>query len=643
MQCGVLIAVAAGLLAAMAPRARGQDNVFNPNAMTPDTLKTTSAGGYRFSPLFKNNVDGNVSSVGMLNQFNTNLVTPYGPVLDFGILKDEKHYRLQARREETKRFSLGGYYMLRQGIASTLSYSDSRVFNRSAVVGGAFQDYIINDNGFNAGLSYNRSLSGMRVDAAANGSAMNGVRTYKTDETYGGGVNGGVGYNFFRNRVIVQARGAVRETSETSRTTREVFNGLGASEDSISSVVRISLADSVSLRASYAAYNGERIYADQAQGALGGQLGGAENVFEETETRQTRATVLSMNSQLKPSLLIKIDASHEEQLSDFARQTTRFSENVIDAVRGSVTYRMPWQTSSTVSFDNMETLRNLGEQSVGSYNEKRKRVGLGLGHSFSPTLRADLSASTQLTQSFYIKYAENPRDRDQVDNLINLRLSSQPYNRVSANVTLSYSSTQFINIDASQSRNNRTRELYELRPGFSWTIRNWFTVSQTYGVVIEFTDYDFIPEDNFLDRNLIFTNVFVFKPMPGVNFRFDYGFQLHDKGSYLPIGENGEDLLSVDREDRRDRLMLRVDYDVNDRVTVYAENRYSQFVDRTVSSGVRSTSTEGQITVGTTGKYDWGKGRKFTFLLGRVQRFSPTGSDREKNYWDMRSELNFPL
>jgi hypothetical protein len=634
--------VAAGVLAATAPRAHGQDNVFNPNATATDSTEFTTPG-YRFVPLFTNSINGGVSSVSMVNEFSSSITTPRSLVLNFGLMKNEKYYRLNDNSDLSKRLSLNGFYPLRYGMTSSLGYSDSRVSNRSAVVGGSFQDFIINDNGFNGGLTYNQRFPGLRLDAAANASAMNGERTYKTDQTIGGGVNGGVAANVLGNRVIVQARGAYRGTDETSRTTLSVFDGLGASEDSLSSVVRVFLSDSISVRASYSAYNGVRDYADQLQGSLGGQIPGEENVFQEREERSTRFSGIGLNSLLWTDLLLTLDVSHDEQLSDYLRQTTRFSENVTDAVRGSVSYTMPWRTTALVSFETTEALRNLGPQSVSSFSENRKRVGVGFGHSFTPTFRIDLNGSTQLAQSYYLDYDANPRDRDQVDNLASLRISSQLYKDVSANISLSYASTQYYNIDKSQSRNNRLREHYELRPGFSWYYRPWLTITQAYGLVIEYTDYDFVPEDNFLDRNLIFNNSFLLKPYAGMAFRFDYQLYVHDKGSYLPTGANGEDVLNVDTKDRRNQLLLRLDYNFNDRVALFAENRYNQFVDRAVSSGVESVSTDGQVQVGTTGNFAWSKGRKLTFMLARVKRFSPSGSDKEKDYWDMRSELNFPL
>jgi hypothetical protein len=208
---GVVLVVAAGLLVAAPLRVRAQ--VYDPNATAADSLTFV---GYKFSPLFINNIEGNVSWVNMFNQFKTGLTTPQGPILSFNIQKDEKHYRIQDRQEQGKQLTFSGFYTVRPGLLSSLTYSDSRIFNRSVVVGGSFQDYIINDNGFTAGLNFNRNIEGARVDASANGRAMNGERTYKFDQTVGGGVNGGVAYNLLRDVLVVQGRGALRETDETS-------------------------------------------------------------------------------------------------------------------------------------------------------------------------------------------------------------------------------------------------------------------------------------------------------------------------------------------------------------------------------------------------------------------------------------------
>ncbi|HXV14717.1 MAG TPA: hypothetical protein VEC56_10985, partial [Candidatus Krumholzibacteria bacterium] len=257
----------------------------------------------------------------------------------------------------------------------------------------------------------------------------------------------------------------------------------------------------------------------------------------------------------------------------------------------------------------------------------------------------------------YLDTEANPRDRDQVDTSVNLRLSSTPFTKFSANINLAYSASEFINIDASQSSNNRTRELYELRPAFTYVFNEMITVSQSYGVAIEYTDFVFTPTSNFLDRNLIFTNRFDFKPTRHIGFVFDYGYNFHDNGSYLPDEVTGEEELSVQGEDRRDRINLRLDYRVMSRTVqkapsdpqlrqslgVFAEQRYSRFEDRSVLSDSKTVTTDGQIVVGARGDYEWGNGRTLKFTLARVKRSTKFGSEAEKNYWDMRSEFNYPF
>ena len=60
-------------------------------------------------------------------------------------------------------------------------------------------------------------------------------------------------------------------------------------------------------------------------------------------------------------------------------------------------------------------------------------------------------------------------------------------------------------------------------------------------------------------------------------------------------------------------------------------------------SDASTVSTDGQITVGSRGEYQWGQNRYLRFSLARVKRFSAFGSEAEKNFWDMSSEFNYPF
>ncbi len=548
---------------------------------------------------------------------------------------------MQDRFEDNRNLAFTYLQTFRPGLAGSFGYSDSRVFNRSIAVGGSFQDFIINDKSLTAGGTFNEKYEKLRVDMGATSLLSNGERTYKTDQSLAAGASGGVGYNVVGQRLVVQARGAYRASADQSQSIDSLYTGLGGSEDSVVAAIRLAATDSVSVRADYQSYHGEREYLDQAVGSLGGQLSGAQNVLLETETRETRSTILAMNASIWPGIRLKLSTSHDEQLFDYLIQTTRYSRTVGDGVNGTLSYTMPWKTVSTFQFENSATLRDLGPQSIASTRDKRKRVSLSLDHSFTKSFTMGVIASTQLQQSFYVDYADNPRDRDQVDDNVSFHLSSTPFKKISANVSVSYTSTQFINIDSTQSSNNRQRQLYEFRPGFTYYITPQLTLNQTYGLGIEYTKYVYTQQDNFLDRNITLTNTVDFAPASAIRLYMGYYLILHDTGSYLPSEPGGIDLLDISSTDRRDRMVLRAEYTVGKGLTFLGENQYSHFLTRDKANGFETVTTDGQIKVGASGTYKWREDRTLVFHMYRVKRFSPYGSEKEKNYWDMNSEFHY--
>lgn len=641
--------------------------------MARQTTQATSPGadslaaaviGIRFAPVYTNKIAGDVSSVLMNNGFKSTMQTPWGSQFFFQAALEEKHYRLQDKFDENNFLSANVIHTFNVFTKGSLGFLDSRVFNRSIIPGGRFQDYTFNDKSVNGAAVYDRTVQpgsgpfkSFHVDATGRGSAVQGERTYKDDQTLAAAAAGGFTGEMRSRLARVDARGGHRETWDRSETSLTVFDDLGSSEDSLSTSVFFELGDSILVDADYVYYEAQRLWADQAQGSLGSQQGGVENVFQEFEQKSVRSTRFAVRAKIFDNLRLNVAGTHDKQLLDYAVQKTRFSNTVGDGIKGELIYVAPWKTAASVILENTKTLRDFGPLSVSSYDDTRRLAILSLMHTFHKDFNMTLDGSTQLTRSEYLDTEANPRDRDQVDTSVGLKISSQLHPRLTGSVNLGYSASDFINIDSSQSENNRTRRLYELRPGFVYVMNQYLIVTQTYGVVIEYTEFDYTQEDNFLDRNLIFTNRFDFRPMPRIKFVLDYSYNFHDNGSYLPDPITGEEELSVQGEDRRDRFVTRVTYqvlqrmvrpinetaDVEQQFAIFAEQKYNRFEDISVLTDSKIANTDGQITVGTEGRYVWGKGRSFNFMLARVKRFARFGSDKEKDYWDMRSEFVWPF
>ncbi len=605
---------------------------------------------YLFTPVFTNKVTADVSSVMMSNEFRTNFTTPWGSTFAFAVSNAEKNYRLTPQFEETKLMTLSDLHMFDLFWFGTASYSDSRVLNRSKAIGGGFTDFLINDKMATLGTTYKRIFEDMRTDMVGSAGLIQSERAFKNDQGIQSGVNGGVAYSV-GDRIVVQGRGALRGTWDESSAADSLFTGLGSSEDSLAGAFNFQVADSIRFDATHRRYEGDRTFADQGRGSLGNQQGGAENVFQETETRDTRNTTLALTTRIASRFGLTLTAMHDEQVLDYDIVSTRDSQTIGDLVTGNINYKMPWQTSASIQFETSETLRDYGPLSNSSLTDKRKRVSMFLTHSLSKTMYASFNGSSQITQSFYLNQEESPLDQDQVDTNMGLRITSSYFQRLSMAIGINYTNSEYVKIDSLQSSDNRTRELWELRPSFTYFVRPNLSIMQTYGLSFDYTDYFFNDDKNFLDRNVTFTNEFRYRPARGIELLFEYGLYLHDNGSYLPDELTGERTYQIASEDRRDRTRIRVDYRVKEKVvdnriagaiSFFAENLYSRREEWTPGSfDTRDTTTDGQIQVGSTANYDWGGGRVLKFFVSKVKRFSPFGVEEAKDYWDARSEITY--
>lgn len=598
---------------------------------------------YRFSPVFTNKIAADFSKIGMSNDFHNGLMTPWGSIFDFQISDDEKNYRLQDLVESNKLVRMTDLHTFNPFWNGSASYSDTRVFSRTVQTGGSIQDLIFNDKTGTLGSTYHRSLVGFRTDMTGSGGAIQSERTEKVDEGVQTGVNGGAAYSV-GDHIVVQGRGALRRTWDQSTAGPKTYYGLGSNEDSLATKFQVTGSDSLRFEVSHFRYNGDRDYTDLLRGSQGAQQQGEENVFREGEHRNSRNTTLSLSSELFDRMHLKVIAAHDELQYAYDVQDTRFSRTVTDGVMGTVNYTMPWKTTTAVTFENNEALRDLGPQSIGSVTDKRKKVGISLDHHFTQTLAFSMLGSTQLQQSFYVNYEKNPRDRDQVDTNINAQLTSSPFKKISAKVSAIYTNSQFINIDSTQSGNNRTRTLWELRPAFTYFVNERLSIIQNYALTFDYSDYDFKSSENYLDRNLTFSNEFQYHPTKKVGLMFRYDLLNHDNGSYLYDAETGGDVLTIRSKDRRDRTDIRVDYALKKEIAVFAENAYTRSEDRVTGSSIVTKTTDGQIEVGTNVNYTWGTGgRMLRITVSRVKRFSEFGSELEKNYWNAQSTFSYPF
>lgn len=628
--------IAAIVVVSAAPGARGQDL-----SAIPDSLLDFR---YKFTPIFEVKSEAKVTHHELGAVFNNTMLAVSGWSVTSKLSVREKKYRLQDRNERNKQFSNSLTKSLRHGILVAVGYDDTRQVSRAALASGGVQDFVLNNQVLMGTLTYTspkkhpvgwdaRSLLMLRDNEFA----------FKSDKGQGGKVNGGVRYRFLDDRVRVKVRGAYEEISESSQSIFATFDGLSTTSDSLLTTVDVRVADSLDVNVNWTDYNFERLFADQSRGATGLQNIGAENLFRETERREFRRYGIQMNAKPLRGLTLKMDALHSEQVTDYVNTPTRFSRIVADEMKGNLSYKMRSGLSVGLKLENTEALRDLGPQSLSSFVDKRRRVSLNLNKSFTQTFNMEVVMSQGIAQAFYVRREENPRDRDQLDSAIRARINSTPFPKIRAALFLSIASTDFVNIDASQSGNNRNRLRYEFQPTITYTMSDRLTVEQGYGLEIEFTDFEFEETQNFIDRNVRFWNRVSHKPLRRVSAEFRYELTLHDRGSYLPLEPGGERFLDVEREDRTDRTRTSVRFAINPHLTFVTTHDYSRRRDETIGTNKARITTDGGIEGGVIGVYKWGGKGDLSFSLKRAERFSPFATAKQEKYWEANLAFKYSI
>jgi hypothetical protein len=292
-----------------------------------------------------------------------------------------------------------------------------------------------------------------------------------------------------------------------------------------------------------------------------------------------------------------------------------------------------------MTLERREVLNDLGSQSIGSFFDKRRSMKFNFDTALLNSLKVSMQAGASLLQTFYKSFDVNPRDRDQLDRYANIRLSSNPFTKVTTGIYLSVGQTEFVNVDGSLSQDNRAETTYDLRPEFTYRITERVSLKQTYGLNIEFTEYHFTEDDNFLDRNFTFTNTVKAKLSNSLDTEVYYQLRLHDRGSYLRPEPTAERELSITQEDRRDQMRISFRYQINSHLTLLGRNDYSQRTD--LRTGRNTTFTDGGVEIGVEGNYDFGPERVLKLRMQRVKRFGRFNSKEQEDYWVMDSSLTY--
>ncbi|MCZ6767513.1 MAG: hypothetical protein O7D32_11355 [bacterium] len=616
------------------------DSIAAMQATAIDSIAALSAGPltWTLNQVYNGTIRGNVSSVSLSNRFVNTFAGPNGFRNSTTLFVQEARYRLQDRRDQTKRLTNTSYYAVRPGIIVDLTLSDSRFFNRTVTFSQEIQNFFNNNQLASGNLKYSTALPlNLRFNGAMAAQIARSEQTFLNDRSLEGSGRGAVSYNL-GSFMTLRGRVAYKQSSRQADTGAAITSGLGAVSDSLAGSVRINLNETDLIEARYSRYARVEKSLELPRGIF------VEQIFDqdlERETKTVNSNVLNLRAELSPvpGLTLRVEANHREQLNNFEVARNRFNNRVVNLLKGNLQYRIG-KTSVTLELENQNSLNDFGPTSVSGNRDKRRKIRLVLNQDITKTLSANVVFGTTLLQTFYLKFFENPRDRDQFDQLVNIRIRSRPFPKITAQIYGAVNQSEFVSIHRSQSQNNRTQLSLNFRPEFTYKISKMVSLNQIYGLNIEFTDHVFDENKNFLDRNITFSNTITAQLFPTLQLELFYGLLLHDRGSYLRATPTSARFLDVEQEERRDQMEIRFRYNVNDKLAIVGSNEYSRRQD-TFVGGRTNVFIDGGLSLGIEGNYKLGPSRDLKLVVRKVTRFGQFNSPEQENYWVMDSSINF--
>jgi hypothetical protein len=604
----------------------------------PDTV---ALGGRRPKLTYVGEIKGNVSQVSMANRVSATALLGNDFISVTRLGRSESEGRIEERSVTNGSFlSTLSYTPLPTAMLNG-SLMDTRSFNRLITSTGVIQSFINNTQKADASGTYARLLGrGLSVDGNGLVSVGRSEQTFENNQSEEGA--GGLGLNYRPGAAFnATVRGYIRGLSQESESGGRKFSGLGGSEDSVLARAQIITRDSSMVKAEYMRFTSTQDYLDIPRTSQGGlAISDTVQVIPEEESRDNKSLSISAEARPLPGVLLTIRADHTDAATYFIKARERIGRDTGDFVLGDVRYRPTTKSTFVFNFENREIYHWLGPERTGHYDDKNKKLGLLWDQFLIRNFKFTAQAGASLSQTFYTD-PDQDGDRDERYIYANVKLLSEPLPKIKASVYVNVARTDFIRVRSSQSANNRQETVLQLSPEFTYAINRRVTLDQKYGLNIQFADYVFQENENFLDRTLSFSNILRTRLSGNLGVDLHYSLQLHDRGSYLRPEPDAERVLVVNQEERRDEVKVAFRYQINRHLALTGANDYSQRKDLLSAQSSRGVIKNGGVEVGIDGKYDFGNQRTLKLALKRVKRFGRFNAPEQNDYWAIDSSINY--
>jgi hypothetical protein len=510
-------------------------------------------------------------------------------------------------------------------------------------------DMVIENKFLNTGITWDRpELWARKSSFSALGRVGGGLNDFQYVNNFQASASGHLWYGVGPALNVGGGYGVWRKLEDSDVSGRK-FENMKSDMDTISARAGYGTGDAKLLFLDYERTVGVFRKVDPPRGNSLEVIENPDLAAIEQSSRQTEKIIVK--SRIQPLYYLSLDFAF---LKDYFNQQNlvdvRLSkETELKTLGAKAVYKYAEAGNAILEIERKENDVDYGPTSLSSYLEKESGFKAALTHDISDSLRVTMRGSASLKQRFYKKRDANPRDADYMYYSFFAVLDAGLPLGIRAGVKFTYKQYETINIDRSLSGDNRTDYTYWVVPRFTLLPADWFEIGQDYEIKMEFTDFTYYENENYLNRTTImFTRAKFrfYRSLLGITHRY----QLIDKGSYLLPPDGGERLYGRAEERYEHGLGFRYEFMPLLDFTLYTVSNYKfQETNRLGAvnggTGVISTSyyDSGEMTLGVRRKTKITDSGKIDLDIGWVRRFGPNLTPDRKEFWqiNMNMEINF--
>ena len=622
------------LISARGPGARAQEVV-------PDSLITD-----RFIPIWTSFMRSGVTDVSIGSQVQAHIRPPGGWDINSSIAVRAKSYRSRDMQEIFEQImnsatkTVSGSYKLDFSVGETYSKKQTLGLAR-------FGKDIVFENEYARGAAIlSRPILGARnTQFFVSGEAKRGQNDFKYDKTISGGAGANITY-LFGEVLKVEGGGGLMRKRETSEIGTISFNRMPSDADTVSVGAMFGRGPNKLLEVEYAKISGVTRWVTPPRGNSLEIIDNPGAAKEEESRLNTETLLVRSSVQLLPFLFFNVDFDHK-LTSQRNKVDTRLSKEMESTnLIASTDYNYSERGRLLFVVRIGDKSVDYGPNSVSSFSENEKKIVIRASQKITDSLDVSLSASASLKQKFFKKKDANPRDADYLYYTLGGKVRAGPLPRIQVEIEGNMSINETINIDRSLSGDNRKSYLYWLTPKIGIRPTQWLDLSQKYSVKIEYTDFVYKDDENYLNRTTSMITEAKFIVMRPLAFNFRHIYLMKDSGSYLlrddkrkynRSGENFEHGLFLAA---RYRPSLELSFLAEVDFRTQESNRLG-FVggDKIVVSSNVYESGGMKLGINRERKF-WGNGR-LDIDINYIRRFGPYISPERREYWEIDSSIAF--